>query len=805
MTPPATTQRAAKTSPVSIALVKQTMQHIPFSPRPRSSPPCVAKLSPRVVSPVVAGAPESLRGTLGTNQICHTFPHDRHCESSGDIRDKEMRFITMDNGRFHVTLSSELGCRVLSFVDRQAGGELLYQPPMVLNRNIGMAGAWHVGGIEPNAFRYGHLVLGQTTLRATKVRLASGFDAVQVQGFDERPGCSITCVFALLPDRLAMRVTLTNHSPSPQSGYYWTNIAVPANPWTHLMMPPGPMLNHGQGKTGYTDNVWPHIEGFDCRRWLMHHQIMSAYSYAPQGDWMGSADRRTGRTFAHRALRADCAGRKLWSLGSGDQDRVWFDNGVGEPSMGSYMEIQSGRLSTQTHSDLLAPGSSTSWTEEFTGFVNTVSDSDANSEYKAFVKAAESGLDLRLPIRDAAFWKITEPGTVLVEPGPRMLLSERIVTNAAAVPAADIRSAARAGWVGGDAWIAALNGVIAAGKGDAWTELAVAVAASDQTAKLDARLIALAKREDQVGAWASYVQALYADGKQTLPLLRRAAKLLPKERTVLITLAQHELAAGETAAAETLAKSPALRGSEDARAILAEAAFLARQWQACRTLLDAPFHSLGEGQFRMWSIRKECDIVEALTLFRDQGDAERALNLLHEACRLRPAFGVGRDEASQSADAMFYRWAILVLSDRSESAALAANQLLNYTAAVVPMAISSSVGAYALRLAVLTKAACANAMTDSVVAWGEDAARDPRPTLTASKTKHGTGPWYDGGIDPDNMPPGLRQETLLRRCLLRAAAGRPNAFADLVAFPLLSARGELESWLTKQLSAKLRS
>jgi predicted Zn-dependent protease len=162
----------------------------------------------------------------------------------------------------------------------------------------------------------------------------------------------------------------------------------------------------------------------------------------------------------------------------------------------------------------------------------------------------------------------------------------------------ELKQSAKLGWVAGERWIAALDALNASGKGTAWTELGAAVAASDLKAKADSRLEALSRRSDVVGGWASYVRALYEDTKKAISLLRRAVSLAPRERVISMAYAQQLLASGDILTAQKIAKSAALRGTEDARAILAEAAFLSRKWQACRDVLAAPFLSQIASGFR---------------------------------------------------------------------------------------------------------------------------------------------------------------------------------------------------------------
>jgi hypothetical protein len=708
--------------------------------------------------------------------------------------------VTMENQRFRLVICPELGGRILSIVDREAGGELLFQPPMILSRTIGLAGAWHVGGLEINAFRYGHLVQGNSTLRTRLVQLACGVQAVAFTAFDERAECSFTCTIALLRDRVALRIVLENHSKVAQNGYYWTNIAVPAHPWFHILLPPGPILNHGAGRPGFTDSPWPIIDGMDCRRWMMHHQVLSAYAYAPEGDWMGGSDLRNGRTIVHRALRRDCAGRKLWSLGSADQDRIWFDNGVGEPAMGSYVELQSGRCSTQTHADLLPAGSRTEWTEEIFGMNHVPAGGDPRREYTKFKQAATRSLDAAVPVRSRDFWRVVGAGHTLVEADERQSLSERIVTGPEMVTAADARQVLTRGWVGGACWIQRLEQLLQEQGEDPLLSLGASVARIDLHGVSDPGLRSLAARPDAVGAWAAYVESLCLDTERALPLLRRAHAIVPEARVIAAAYAQRCLDARLLSTAGGVATRGCLQGTEEARAILAEIDFLESRWARVRVHLEAPFQSYGEGQMRLWLMRKEVDVVEAMEAFHQRRDAGAALELLHEAARTRPQFGIGRDESMWWGDVAFYRWAVMALSGQTEAARLACTQLLRYPAAQVPTAIGTSVGAYALRMAMLVGAPQARRWGGECARWHAEIRRDQGKSVA----RRGRLTWFEDPLAPGQWPAHLQDEAALRSCVLRAAAGRAGAFNPLQASRLFGHRAQMEGWLQPALQGLAR-
>ena len=62
----------------------------------------------------------------------------------------------VETDRWRITVCPDLGGRILGLTDRQLSRELLWQPTAFQFAPIGLPGAWLLGGIEFNAFRFGH-------------------------------------------------------------------------------------------------------------------------------------------------------------------------------------------------------------------------------------------------------------------------------------------------------------------------------------------------------------------------------------------------------------------------------------------------------------------------------------------------------------------------------------------------------------------------------------------------------------------------------------------------------------------------
>lgn len=642
---------------------------LPFVPDPRASLPRPLR---RPVAPgaSLAGVPAGLRERVGRNLVATAFPYPQATRTEGRLTSLALDLVELENARWLVVLCPTLGGRILRLYDRVRRRELLFQPPSLLQGVVGLAGAWFLGGVEFNAFRWGHNVHGQSTVETRRLRLADGTWAVELGAGDELFGCEWRVRLALGESQVFCQVELRNHSAEPQPDYWWTTIAVPAHRNLRILGAPGPVLHHGQFRTGYQHDRWPRLHGRDWSRWPEHHEVTSAYLYEPASDYFGYVDERDGFALVHRADRAICRGRKLWTVGATRAD-MFSERLIDTPGV-SYLELQSGLNPLQVEAGRLAPGERRAWTESFGAITlpDAASDEPYDELFGRYEQTANAALSAESPAWESDGGGVPVGSEIVVAAAPRLELSARIIRRPESVTSAEVARAVGEGWVGGLAWrekLAVLqnrNELTTAGK----VALAAAELDAGETDRAVALLRAAAVEPTEAGGWASYLLGLSTGERSAL---EQSTRLLPGRAEPWLALdrwlEQHNLHADRKA---LWSQVPAeLCARDEVRVARAAGAHARGEWQAAREDLERPFTSIAEGAPTAWLIYRETFVAEALQRAQG-GDDDTAMALLIRAGRPAPQFGMGRDENAWVHDVVYYRWRVATDHGRNLEAAL---------------------------------------------------------------------------------------------------------------------------------------
>lgn len=704
----------------AVRVSSEQLTELPFPAAPRGALPRTDHAG-RLPFMSASGTPPSLREALLQNLHSTAYPYPRHPRTSGELRERAYDVVHLENPRFALQLVPGLGGRILGLHDRSLGTDLLWQPPALRNAAVGLAGAWMVGGVEFNAFRYGHLAYGQSTLLTEEVQLASGWTGLRTGAVDEMFDASWSVIIALLPDQVALRVRLENHGDQPVPGYWWTNIAVPANNRTKLFFRDSPVLHHGVMRNEFIADTWPRLHGRDWSEWTEHHECISAYFTAHGSDYIGHVDRGTGHGLAHRADLAACRGRKLWSLGAQYSNAVWLSR-MAEPGIGSYVELQSGRLPTQIESDLLAPGQVLEWTESLTGLsLGGDMARDNEAAFATFESAAELAMrPSAKAVEDAENWRVVSART-LVREDARLALSRQAVFFPAEIGREAAADVCARGWVAGGSWRKILAGLAAREALPDAAELALAAAEFDagELETAGQRLGGLTASPDRtVRGWANLLLAvlhhkLRGNPSAAWPHARAAGAALAEDPDALNTIHEILFAAGRTEdAAELWTRVPAALAAGDAgRYARAQLAFAAGDYDTVCDLLAAPMLSVGENAFAAWMLWKEAHVAAALALWQagDHGGAMRRLSLAAESAA---QFSLGRDESEECRDLLYYRWRLA----RERGQELAAGTFAGWLrpARAFPSTVDA---AYLARFAAETGHASAGPRREEIARW----------------------------------------------------------------------------------------
>lgn len=686
----------------------------PFMPDFRASLPRPLR-RPLPPDASLAGVPTALRSQIGRNLHSTAFPYPQFLQSDGNFQWTEVELVELENARWRVVLCPGFGGRILRIFDRRANRDLLLQPPVVPQGVIGLPGAWFVGGVELNPFRYGHNIHGMSAVETRRLSLSDGTPAVEFGACDELFGCRWSVTLSLGSAQVFFRMTLENLSDQPQPDYWWTTIAVPAHRHTRIMGAPGPMLHHGMFRTGYQHDTWPRLHGRDWSRWPEHHEILSGYLYENSSDFFGYVDESDGFAFVHQADRSICRGRKLWSIGAGRDNAIWSDRLL-EPGSPSYLELQSGLYPMQVECGSLQPGERRVWTESIGAM--DMREANCEAEYAQLfaqyeTRAAEAmRAEYNLRQADAA-WTIAT-NDPLTQAAPRLELSRRIMLSPQNVTIAEVDATTAQGWVAGAGWRRKLEELAANDQLTAAGNLALAVLMLDagEQEGASARLKQLAEKDDSIAGWSAYFLGLLS---REVKWLERAPRLLAERGETWLAL-DNELAKQRRHHDRVAMweRTPAsLLTRDDVRVARAAGAHVIGDWIRARNLLEKPLPTIAEGSPAPWLIFRETFVAEACARLREDGSDE-ASKLLFLGGQVAPQFGVGRDEAGWAYDLVYYRWRIAKSAGRSLEASL----LMDQAMLAQPYAGSVS-AAYLARLALESEHPSAQARIDALRGWSQ--------------------------------------------------------------------------------------
>ncbi|MEV7325517.1 DUF5107 domain-containing protein [Streptomyces sp. NPDC093970] len=295
--------------------------------------------------------------------------------------------LVIENDRLRATVLPGLGGRIASLVRLPAGPELLYRNPVFQPANFALNGAWYAGGIEWNIGATGHTTLSCAPLHAAQVPAPDGGEMLRLWEWERLRDLPFQ-VDLWLPDGsdfLYVGVRVRNPHERPAPLYWWSNTAVPED--RRIVVPatrawefgperrlrPVPVPPHGTRHPYATDYFYDLPEG--RRRWI------AALDPAGHGLVQTSTD----------VLR----GRKLFVWGSGPGGRRWQE-WLGEPGTGGYLEIQAGPARTQLEHVRLEARSEVCWLEAY-GPLSVEPGTATGTAEETLVAAVEDRLADALP------------------------------------------------------------------------------------------------------------------------------------------------------------------------------------------------------------------------------------------------------------------------------------------------------------------------------------------------------------------------------------------------------------------------
>ncbi|MEU9974566.1 DUF5107 domain-containing protein [Streptomyces sp. NPDC051014] len=264
--------------------------------------------------------------------------------------------LVIENDRLRATVLPGLGGRVASLVHLPTGRELLHRNPVFQPANFALNGAWFAGGIEWNIGATGHTTLSCAPLHAALVPAPDGGVMLRLWEWERLRDLPFQ-VDLWLPDGsdfLYAGVRVRNPHEHPAPLYWWSNTAVPAD--HRVVVPAAQAWEFGPERRLRRVPVPPHD--------AQHPYATDHFYDLPDGRrrWIAALD-AAGHGLAQVSTDV-LRGRKRFVWGTGDGGRRWQE-WLGGPGTGGYLEIQAGLARTQLEHVRLDARSEISWLEAY--------------------------------------------------------------------------------------------------------------------------------------------------------------------------------------------------------------------------------------------------------------------------------------------------------------------------------------------------------------------------------------------------------------------------------------------------------
>jgi hypothetical protein len=313
--------------------------------------------------------------------------------------------LVLENEKLRVTVLPGYGGRIHSLHHKPTGRNLLYTNPVLQPADFALNGAWYSGGVEWNIGATGHTTLSCAPLHAARVSApagtgshpaAAGGEMLRLWEW-ERLRDTPFQVDLWLPensDFLYVGVRVRNPHDRTVPVYWWSNIAVPEEEGTRVLVPAEETWYFAYERRLRRIPV-PEWDGAD-RSYPPASEFPADYFYeipASSRKWIASLDAQgTGLVQTSTSL---LRGRKLFVWGHGPGGRRWQE-WLTEPGTGGYAEIQAGLARTQLEHVPLGPGQEFAWLEAY-GPLDADPAAVHGADWAAARRHAESRLEEALP------------------------------------------------------------------------------------------------------------------------------------------------------------------------------------------------------------------------------------------------------------------------------------------------------------------------------------------------------------------------------------------------------------------------
>ncbi len=333
---------------------------------------------------------------FGEGMVSTMLPYLQQDNYDRDRRLRAFKVAVLENENLKATVLTELGGRLYSLYDKKAGKEILYTNPVFQPANLSLRNAWFSGGVEWNVSIKGHNPLTCSPLFVAKVK-ANGEEGLRVYEYERKRKIVYSIDFFLPKNSETLLVIpkIENTEDEQKFCYWWSNIAVPEEEKTRVIVPASKAFVSSYDKNRYFVDYLsvPTIDGRDTS-YPSNARCSNDFFYDIPKDeekWIASVD-GNGEGLI-QVSTSFLKGRKMFIWGRGEGGKNW-QRFLTDEKTGGYVEIQAGLTHTQMQHLPLLPRTTWSWIEAY-GKVSV--GSSAHGEYDEAVRKTKSELQKMFP------------------------------------------------------------------------------------------------------------------------------------------------------------------------------------------------------------------------------------------------------------------------------------------------------------------------------------------------------------------------------------------------------------------------
>ena len=340
--------------------------------------------------------PEEERASFAYGRVSGILPYMIQDGYDREKRPRAFRAAVLENDHLKATFLPELGGRLWSLFDKDAGRELLHVNPVFQPANLALRNAWISGGVEWNIGMIGHTPLTVSPLFAEAFEREDGVRVLRMYEW-ERIRRAAYRLEAFLPEDsrfLFVRVEIVNTRGEEAPMYWWSNTAVNEAEGVRVIAPADRAFAFDYTRTLTKQDV-PIKDGLDRSYTTRVNHAMDLFFDIPkagQRKWECAVDE--GGYGLIQASTDRLRGRKLFMWGKGPGGKRWQEF-LAAPGH-AYLEIQAGIAQTQMQCLPMPANARWDWLEAY-GALHT-DPKAAHGEWKAAYRAITRDLDGLLPI-----------------------------------------------------------------------------------------------------------------------------------------------------------------------------------------------------------------------------------------------------------------------------------------------------------------------------------------------------------------------------------------------------------------------